>query len=174
MRYGCFWGLLYTISWKLFSLFQWLLFLRYECIQLIEKIRMCTLSFSDRNQLVTRHHLCMNCLRKAHEIKTCDSNRYCSKCNPSHHTLLYSVDANFNPAAPAKLIATTSFSVNQSSSSLEQSLPSTSARCVPHQTFHLAQNKSVLLGTAMVFIVYHGVYSVRVLIDPASESSSLS
>lgn len=142
--------------------------------RLFECSRFRSLSASDRYKLVKRHYLCVNCLRKGHEVKKCDSNRHCSKCNQPHHTLLHRIDANSNNSAPVNSIASNSSSVHPPLP-IEQSLPSTSAGCVPRQAFHLAQNKSVLLGTAMVTIVLHGFsYSARALIDPASESSFLS
>ncbi|XP_073827799.1 uncharacterized protein [Musca autumnalis] len=131
-------------------------------------------SSTERYKIVKRFQLCVNCLRRGHGVKKCDSSRRCSKCNQPHHTLLHRLDTQSNTSAPGNTVATNNRSGNPSASS-EQPLPSTSAGCLPRQSFHVAQNKSVLLGTAMVNIVHHGVsYSARALIDPASESSFLS
>ncbi|XP_061396698.1 uncharacterized protein LOC133332313, partial [Musca vetustissima] len=142
--------------------------------RLFECSRFKSLSSSEKYKFVKRNRLCVNCLRKGHGVKKCDSSRHCSTCNQPHHTLLHRVDSNSTSSAPVNSVSTNNRPANPPSNA-EQNLPSTSAGCVPRQVFHIAQNRSVLLGTAMVNILHLGVpYLVRALIDPASESSFLS
>ncbi|XP_058987179.1 uncharacterized protein LOC131806656 [Musca domestica] len=135
---------------------------------------------ADRYKVMKRHHLCINCLRNDHEVKNCDSKRRCSKCNKSHHTLLHRDDitsSNSNRTSTVTSNAPRNSSATPSTvpPNSENCAPGTSAGCLPRQVFHAAQNKAVLLGTAMVNIVHLGVsFPARALIDPASESSFIS
>ncbi|XP_058977743.1 uncharacterized protein LOC131802172 [Musca domestica] len=142
-------------------------------------------SLSDRLSIVKRHHCCINCLSRGHDVKNCSSTHSCAKCNRRHHTLLHreafqvSRSANNVPpsshgpsgSAPApRLPETANFNPNLPSTSSGQQSSS-----VNRQVFHTSQNRTVLLGTAMVNIVHQGMtYPARALIDPASEASFIS
>ncbi|XP_058976757.1 uncharacterized protein LOC131801808 [Musca domestica] len=133
-----------------------------------------SLKSGDRYKVMKRHHLCINCLRYGHEIKKCDSKRRCSKCNKAHHTLLHREDFTLGNSTPTSTV-TSNVPQNSSSSPSSSGNCATSTGCIPRQVFHTAQNKSVLLGMAVVNIVHQGVlYPARALIDPASESSFIS
>ena len=71
-----------------------------------------------------------------------------------------------------------SVSNSRVSNSLPANLSSnnnTSAAPINRQVFHTAQNRTVLLGTAMVNLIHQGTtYPARTLIDPASEASFIS
>ncbi|XP_061389843.1 uncharacterized protein LOC133325030 [Musca vetustissima] len=151
-----------------------------ECIlcpqqshQLFECPRFKSMSLSARFSTVKRRRLCVNCLRRGHEVKTCISQHRCSKCRRSHHTLLHR-----SGTSPNNSISSVG-SVNRNPTNspnpvpINPSVPSTSTSA-SRQVFHTAQNKSVLLGTAIAHVVHCGVsYPARALIDPASESSFL-
>ncbi|XP_075157736.1 uncharacterized protein LOC142231004 [Haematobia irritans] len=134
------------------------------------------LSPAERFSSIKRHRLCLNCLVKGHEAKDCASKHRCSKCDQRHHFLLH---RDGLASARSELAAAASTNVSSTGQSLQPSdpnplsfQPSTSSGVVSRQVFHLSQNRSVLLGTAMINIVYQGVtYPARALIDPASEAS---
>ncbi|XP_061397608.1 uncharacterized protein LOC133333309 [Musca vetustissima] len=46
-------------------------------------------SLSDRFSLVKRHHCCINCLSRGHDVKNCSSTHSCAKFNRRHRTLLH-------------------------------------------------------------------------------------
>ncbi|XP_075167658.1 uncharacterized protein LOC142239771 [Haematobia irritans] len=137
------------------------------------------LSPAERFSSIKRHRLCLNCLVKGHEAKDCTSKHRCSKCDQRHHSLLH---RDGLASARSDLAAAASTNVSGTGQSLQPSDPSplsfqptstsTSSGVVSRQVFHLSQNRSVLLGTAMINIVHQGVtYPARALIDPASEAS---
>ncbi|XP_075150653.1 uncharacterized protein LOC142224751 [Haematobia irritans] len=146
------------------------------CPRQSHHLRVCpkfrNLSVNDRLTAVKRHRCCFNCLSRRHI--NCATSRSCEKCQGRHHTLLH------RDSSHSTNVATTSSTVPAArptdSSGLIDPQPSTSSGIVsgtsPRQVFHVSQNKSVLLGTAMVTIVHQGMtYPARALIDPASEAS---
>ena len=51
-----------------------------------------TMSLKSRRELISREHLCFNCLRSGHQAITCTSRSVCQFCRASHHSLLHSED----------------------------------------------------------------------------------
>ena len=47
------------------------------------------LSIDERQAIVRRQGLCMNCLRHGHFASQCQSLQKCEKCHGTHHTLLH-------------------------------------------------------------------------------------
>ncbi|XP_019894812.2 uncharacterized protein LOC109614036 [Musca domestica] len=141
----------------------------------------------ERFKLVKRHRLCVNCLRKGHEVKNCSS-RFCRKCSQRHHTLLHRdrsivsspsqivTPRNSNLSSSAPSFRPRNVIVNSNRTPASNTIDSVaSVGNVVRQSFYVTQNKTVLLGTAMVNIVHHGApFPARALIDPASESSFIS
>ncbi|XP_075167809.1 uncharacterized protein LOC142239965 [Haematobia irritans] len=132
------------------------------------------LSVNDRLTAVKRYRCCFNCLSRRHDVNNCATSRSCEKCQGRHHTLLH------RDSSHSTNVATTSSMVSAARSTYSSGLidpqPSTSSGIVSgtsaRQVFHVSQNRSVLLGTAMVNIVHQGMtYPARALIDPASEAS---
>lgn len=46
------------------------------------------MTLDEKENLVQRHHLCRNCLRRGHVVGECPSESFCRKCNGRHHTKL--------------------------------------------------------------------------------------
>ncbi|XP_075170472.1 uncharacterized protein LOC142242835 [Haematobia irritans] len=148
------------------------------CPRQSHHLRVCpkfrNLSVNDRLTAVKRYRCCFNCLSRRHDVNNCATSRSCEKCQGRHHTLLH------RDSSHSMNVATTSSTVSAArptdSSGLIDPQPSTSSGIVSgtsaRQVFHVSQNRSVLLGTAMVNIVHQGMtYPARALIDPASEAS---
>ncbi|XP_075150893.1 uncharacterized protein LOC142225003 [Haematobia irritans] len=148
------------------------------CPRQSHHLRVCpkfrNLSVNDRLTAVKRYRCCFNCLSRRHDVNNCATSRSCEKCQGRHHTLLH------RDSSHSTNVATTSSTVSAArptdSSGLIDPQPSTSSGIVSgtsaRQVFHVSQNRSVLLGTAMVNIVHQGMtYPARALIDPASEAS---
>ena len=140
-----------------------------------------SLSVSDRYSTIKKFHCCVNCLSRAHEAKNCNSTHNCSICNKRHHTMLHrelppfeqSNRENYN----SNLGANSATASRLTNSIPSNSFPSTSNNTTPsnRQVFHTSENRTVLLGTAMVNLVHQGItYPARALIDPASEASFIS
>ncbi|XP_065356180.1 uncharacterized protein LOC135950572 [Calliphora vicina] len=138
------------------------------------------LSVSERFSTIKRHHCCVNCLSRTHEVRNCTSVHSCSTCQKRHHTLLHrstssSDDSTENSNTGASSVVasppTNSRPVESSASTSRKNNPGPSNR----QVFHLSNNRTVLLGTAMVNIRHQGMtYPARALIDPGSETSFIS
>ncbi|XP_065356279.1 uncharacterized protein LOC135950678 [Calliphora vicina] len=138
------------------------------------------LSVSERFSTIKRHHCCVNCLSRTHEVRKCTSVHSCSTCQKRHHTLLHrstssSDDSTENSNTGASSVVasppTNSWPVESSASTSRKNNPGPSNR----QVFHLSNNRTVLLGTAMVNIRHQGMtYPARALIDPGSETSFIS
>ena len=155
------------------------------CPRQIHHLRVCPEfrkhTSADRYSLAKRHRHCINCLSRGHDVRNCTSSHSCSKCHKRHHTLLHhdttSNNSSTTPSQTSPQPICIPRSPQQSTSHLNT--PSTSSgqtsNALSRQVFHTSQNKSVLLGTAMVNIIHHGVtYTARALIDPASEASFVS
>ncbi|XP_075158049.1 uncharacterized protein LOC142231320 [Haematobia irritans] len=148
------------------------------CPRQSHHLRVCpkfrNLSVSDRLTAVKRYRCCFNCLSRRHDVNNCATSRSCEKCQGRHHTLLHRDSCHSTNVAT--MSSTVSAARPTDSSGLIDPQPSTSSGIVSgtsaRQVFHVSQNRSVLLGTAMVNIVHQGMtYPARALIDPASEAS---
>ncbi|XP_037828692.1 uncharacterized protein LOC119616431 [Lucilia sericata] len=135
------------------------------------------MSVSERYNVVKKHHCCVNCFAPSHEVRDCKSEHSCSVCRKRHHTLLHRENPVGNSASPpiannskVAIIGNTP-ELNLQEASTSATAPTNSNR----QVFHILQNSSVLLGTAMVSVHSHDTtYPARALIDPASEASFIS
>ncbi|XP_075150843.1 uncharacterized protein LOC142224951 [Haematobia irritans] len=144
------------------------------CPGLIHSLRDCSkfkaLSVNDRFSTIKRHRICVNCLSHLHEVPNCTSSFNCSVCHKRHHSLLH---RSSNIALVVQSSMSPSVSNENQNLNSNNLMPSTSA--ASRQVFHTSQNRTMLLGTAMVNIIHQGSsFSVRALIDPACEASFIS
>ncbi|XP_059223520.1 uncharacterized protein LOC131997138 [Stomoxys calcitrans] len=115
---------------------------------------------SEKLATIKQLKLCMNCFSKGHILKDCKSTFNCQKCNKRHNTLLHrnGSEEEIEPSGTQEL---------QSTSNTESE--------TPIQSCFATNSKSVLLGTAIVHIVYNGEISkARALLDSGSEASFIS
>lgn len=138
------------------------------------------MSIEERFATVKNQKRCTNCLGTSHEYKKCKSQYVCSICKQKHHSLLHRTQST-----PSVLMSTQNIPNGNSNiqnnfpvNTLEQ--PTTSAEAARIQQSYSTQlqstiSTSTLLGTASVNIhVGNLTYTVRALIDPASEASFIS
>ena len=118
-----------------------------------------------RSNLVKKHNLCFNCLRRGHGVSKCQS-RHCSKCDKKHNTMLHEDNSSSSSSPPAEPKAE---KAEDSSASQQQAA-----------SFHMGAKAShpttVLLATASVLVKDgHGDFQkCRALLDPGSQASFVS
>jgi hypothetical protein len=144
-----------------------------------------SLSTLQRKEAVKRRGLCLNCLKRRHLIKDCQSIR-CRKCSGSHNTLLHhefeSKEAanqadKSNAKEETKAVGLygsceRSKEINEEvreskpTSCTENSGVARVTYCTRKQTSH------VLLSTAQVYVfdVFDNQRKRRILLDPGSQS----
>lgn len=137
---------------------------------------------SQRFSEIKKRNLCINCFSAAHSVRNCKSKHNCFKCNKRHHTLLHKESEGSVSTPQNSSFSNTRINSNfQSDSPLfipqqtSTSLQSTSTTNSNVQSFHSANSRGVLLGTAMVNICHAGfVYKARALLDSGSEGTFIS
>ncbi|XP_065093593.1 uncharacterized protein LOC135714204 [Ochlerotatus camptorhynchus] len=126
-----------------------------------------------RREFVTQKRLCWNCLGSGHQSKKCVSKFTCRTCHDRHHSLLHD-------SGPSKI---SSSSTGSLSSSVQQSIPSTSVGSSgvssgPPNVSMAAQTacNMVLLETVALDVIdNHGRrHQARALLDSASMSNFIS
>ena len=140
------------------------------------------MSVSDRFSTVKRYRCCVNCLARVHDTRDCPSRHRCmtAGCGRMHHTLLHrevennsrshnssSPGGNVTNNPPTSGVPPVNNTVHPTTSS-----GISNQQYMNRQAFFTAQNRSVLLATAVINIVHNGViYPSRALIDQGSEAS---
>ncbi|XP_037931192.1 uncharacterized protein LOC119666003 [Teleopsis dalmanni] len=116
------------------------------------------LTFNDKFKFVKDLFVCLNCLRKGHVVKNCQSTAHCRICNGMHHTCLHkfkpieqNVRPNLSDSPPGQLNFPQSPSISLVSRTKQRSL----------------------IPTAVVLIKdKYGLYQpIRALLDSCSEIS---
>ncbi|CAI6349668.1 unnamed protein product [Macrosiphum euphorbiae] len=127
-------------------------------------------SVSERQLMVKKSQLCLNCLRVGHSRSVCSMDKVCKMCGFKHHTLLHNVTAkqHFSEEDPGSTSKTT---VNNETVSSTTIIDTTEA-VVAHGMPRSPAVSSVLLSTALVQV--HGSNGrtelCRALLDSASQS----
>ncbi|XP_075990316.1 uncharacterized protein LOC142985966 [Anticarsia gemmatalis] len=113
-----------------------------------------------RNNIVTKLHLCRNCLY-SHGTSECKSNKTCRDCNSRHHTLLHNSARNKTPSGNGN---------NNGNFSSTSQRPSTSFN--QQASNHLSTNETEVLLTTVQLKVKsaNGTYIIlRALLDQGSQ-----
>lgn len=125
------------------------------------------LNVSSRFEFAKKALLCINCLKKGHSVKDCNSSSRCRECQKSHHSLLHQNEIPKECVSVQKLEQTPS-----SSSTLNNGNHSHDYSTQPPQVFHVTENNpQTILATATVNIKSHigSSHIARVLLDSGSQ-----
>lgn len=141
----------------------------YQCSVFLE------MTIDGREQLVRRHQLCRNCLRRGHGLSECLSESRCRKCSERHHTKLCSISDSVRNSSYATSSHQDQFSeFSQTSDAARPSSPPPAAYTgVTSCTSQQGSRSKVLLATATVVMVDDDgrEHHVRALLDSGSECS---
>ncbi|KAL0839095.1 hypothetical protein ABMA28_017074 [Loxostege sticticalis] len=114
----------------------------------------CKLELSQRKEFIQNNHMCFNCLRKGHDVKSCLQSTNCRKCGRRHHSLLHGYIASTDELNQQK----------------EPEIVNT------HSTFaeNSTKNHQVILATALVNVQSQRdqsqTHTLRALIDQGSQA----
>jgi len=127
--------------------------------------KFCNSSLQERRTIVTKYHLCFNCMQEGHKACECTNRHYCKRCKKHHHTLLHQNRRDQMLRDP-EIEANSTKSEETSSSPTE---PKQGSYC----SFKEQRASQVLLATATIKVTdSRGTQQhSRVLLDRGSQSS---
>jgi hypothetical protein len=120
--------------------------------------KFCNSSLQERRTIVTKYHLCFNCMQEGHKACECTNRHYCKRCKKHHHTLLHQNRRDQMLRGP-EIEANSTKSEETSSSPTE---PKQGSYC----SFKEQCASQVLLATATIKVTdSRGTQQHRVLLD---------
>ena len=127
--------------------------------------KFCNSTLQDRRALVTRCHLCFNCMQEGHRASECTNSHRCRQCKKHHHTLLHQNHTEQMSKAPE--IEANSTKPEETSSTPAE--PRQGSYC----SFKEQRASQVILATATIKVTdSRGTQqSCRVILDGGSQSS---